>query len=405
MAGHIDASRSNGLIGGILGAVADVFVTYTTGLSTGGRYADLGASIGSAKYSQQFEAEADYIGLYLLERAGLNAGAAPEFWRGMAIANPTSISIATSHPTTAERFVRLDRALTEVAGKKARGLAMLPEGDFDWAARSPDMEPQNRVALAEDPRTDSLPVQLDEEERNSGLVPTPAEPAPPGGELLAADTAGAEEAVSDDPAEQLQTVPAYPLRVPGFSVRLGLARPMHPAGFFEGPWSDGMAISLAFEAAIRPSVVIRVEGTHARFPSDQAGLTGALGAKHQGATISGNEETAQFFSGSVGPMFIGNRGGTVQPKLFIGGGVGLLRMAWIPLFSEQSYSILPLNTEWGPLIKGGVAVGFHLGSIILEVGGEYDVLITNTGNRRGHPHFLSVHLGLSSDHTRRSTSN
>jgi hypothetical protein len=51
----------------------------------------------------------------------------PNFWRQFAQINPAAISYASTHPTTAERFVRLRAAAAEIERKRAEGVELLPE--------------------------------------------------------------------------------------------------------------------------------------------------------------------------------------------------------------------------------------------------------------------------------------
>jgi hypothetical protein len=44
----------------------------------------------------------------------------------MAQESPGSIKVAASHPTTAERFVRLEQAAEEIAGNQAAGEEFVP---------------------------------------------------------------------------------------------------------------------------------------------------------------------------------------------------------------------------------------------------------------------------------------
>ncbi len=123
---HIKARKKNALLGGILGAIADVFMA-TQGVNTGGYYTSRYASLGAQTFSQDFEREADYVGMYALALAGGPLETAPTFWRYMAQADPKSIRLAFTHPTTAERFVRMERSLAEIRGKQSRQVALLPE--------------------------------------------------------------------------------------------------------------------------------------------------------------------------------------------------------------------------------------------------------------------------------------
>ena len=80
-------------------------------------------------FSQLFEAEADYVGLYLVARAGYMVKDAPKFWRRMGIAHPASIhsNHAASHPGTPEWFVALEQTVVEILEKRVVGKKLLPE--------------------------------------------------------------------------------------------------------------------------------------------------------------------------------------------------------------------------------------------------------------------------------------
>lgn len=117
---HVEAKQGNALIGVLIGGI----VMAGTGVDVTSSFADIGA----AAYSQQFESEADYVGLYYTARAGYDISSAPQVWRKMASENPGSIHLAGStHPSSAVRFVALDSAVKEIAGKKSRGQSLLPE--------------------------------------------------------------------------------------------------------------------------------------------------------------------------------------------------------------------------------------------------------------------------------------
>ena len=92
------------------------------GVNTSGAFSKVSASA----YSQDFEAEADYVGLYYLARAGYPIADAPKFWRRMAALNPKAVSHATSHPTTATRFVGLRNAVKEITSKLSDGQPLVP---------------------------------------------------------------------------------------------------------------------------------------------------------------------------------------------------------------------------------------------------------------------------------------
>lgn len=123
---HMDAKKKNAMLGGLFGAVLDVAMA-TQGVNTGGRYTNDMAAAGAQTFSQDFEREADYVGMYILARAGEDYSHAANVWRHMATENPGSIKMASSHPTSAERFVRLEHTSAEIDQKKAAGQPLMPE--------------------------------------------------------------------------------------------------------------------------------------------------------------------------------------------------------------------------------------------------------------------------------------
>lgn len=122
---HIDAKQKNATMGALFGAVLDIAAA-TQGINTGGDFTNSGAAIGGMTYSQDFEREADYVGMYVLARSGRSFTQAAHFWRRIAQESPGSIKYASSHPTTAERFLRLEEAAAEIARKRDAGDALLP---------------------------------------------------------------------------------------------------------------------------------------------------------------------------------------------------------------------------------------------------------------------------------------
>jgi predicted Zn-dependent protease len=123
---HIDAKKKNAGFGAILGAMLDIAAA-TQGVNTGGDFTRSGAAIGAMTYSQDFEREADYVGMYVIARAGRPFATAPNLWRRMAQESPGSIKYASTHPTSAERFVRLEQIVAEIQRKVAAGEPLVPE--------------------------------------------------------------------------------------------------------------------------------------------------------------------------------------------------------------------------------------------------------------------------------------
>lgn len=124
--GHLVAKQKNAAAGAFFGALVDIAAA-SQGINTGGEFTNTGASFGAMSFSQDFEREADYVGLYLLARAGRPLPPAAAFWRRMAEENPTGIKFASSHPTSTERFVRLEQAAAEIEAKRAAGAPLDPE--------------------------------------------------------------------------------------------------------------------------------------------------------------------------------------------------------------------------------------------------------------------------------------
>jgi Zn-dependent protease with chaperone function len=77
-------------------------------------------------YTQAFEREADYVGLYLVARAGFDYRRAPDSVRRLALRSPNAIFYARTHPTTPERVVALQAAVREIDAKRARRQALVP---------------------------------------------------------------------------------------------------------------------------------------------------------------------------------------------------------------------------------------------------------------------------------------
>lgn len=118
---HIDSKKQN--MG--LGFLADLAtVLLSKGQISNTNFAGMAASA----YSQEFEAEADYVGLYLMANAGLPIDDAPRFWRRMAAAHPQNIKTnhSASHPSTSYRMVALEETVKEIQGKISRSEPLLP---------------------------------------------------------------------------------------------------------------------------------------------------------------------------------------------------------------------------------------------------------------------------------------
>ena len=116
---HISKLRTNSL----LGTIVDLAAAYY-GVNTQGVFGQVGARM----YSQEFEAEADYVGIYYMERAGYSIDNVADFWRDMAVEHPGSInqSHASTHPATPERFLEINAAIEEIKEKKRLNQQLIP---------------------------------------------------------------------------------------------------------------------------------------------------------------------------------------------------------------------------------------------------------------------------------------
>jgi hypothetical protein len=116
--GHIEKKRINASIGSVFDALAAGFGVYT-----GGAFGKAGAQA----YSQAFESEADYVGLYAMARADIPIDGAANFWRRMGVASGgIKTEYGATHPGSAERFVAIENAISEIHAKQAANLALVP---------------------------------------------------------------------------------------------------------------------------------------------------------------------------------------------------------------------------------------------------------------------------------------
>ena len=124
--GHVQTTQQNAMTGGLLGMAADMLAS-SQGIDTGGKLSKFGAQQAGMHYSQDFEREADYVGLYIMDKSGYNISAAPNMWRKMSVADPNGIYSAQTHPTNPERYVALNKAIEEINYKKQNHLPVVPQ--------------------------------------------------------------------------------------------------------------------------------------------------------------------------------------------------------------------------------------------------------------------------------------
>jgi hypothetical protein len=118
---HIEAK----LINRFLGSMIAVIVESGTGVD----FSNLLEDVGLKAFSQSFENEADYVGLYMYARAGFPVEDGIDLHRRMAAIHPGAIHIdpESSHPSSAGRFIALRKAAAEIAAKRAANRPLLPE--------------------------------------------------------------------------------------------------------------------------------------------------------------------------------------------------------------------------------------------------------------------------------------
>lgn len=138
---HLRGLEQNALAGMIAGMVADVAMA-SVGGGAGSTFTQAGGKIATQAYSPEYEAEADYIGLYLAARAGYNIAYAPDMWRRMSLDNPDSIYLTTTHPSNAARYIVMRKTVAEIEQKQRNNLPLVPE--FKKVA-TVDTQPQSQA--------------------------------------------------------------------------------------------------------------------------------------------------------------------------------------------------------------------------------------------------------------------
>jgi beta-barrel assembly-enhancing protease len=123
--GHMNKTRINTFLGLASGAMIDLGIL-AGGVPTGGIFAKQFANAGARAYSVGFEREADYVGAYYAARAGYDLKGAEDIWRNLGRTHPDSIRLASTHPTTPERFLQLQQVEAEIAEKQRHHEPLVP---------------------------------------------------------------------------------------------------------------------------------------------------------------------------------------------------------------------------------------------------------------------------------------
>lgn len=124
--GHVKMQSQNAAYGKILGMALDALAG-SEGLSTDGEISKTGEEMGTATYGIDFEKEADYVGMYVVARAGYDMSKAGNLWRRLSIEEPEGIYNSVTHPSNPERFVALQKTIYEINYKRQHHLPLLPD--------------------------------------------------------------------------------------------------------------------------------------------------------------------------------------------------------------------------------------------------------------------------------------
>jgi Zn-dependent protease with chaperone function len=124
---HVEKKQGNAAVGGTAGLLLDIGLL-ALGVNTQGAIARAGMEAGALAYSQEFESEADYLGLYMLARAGFDIDVAPDLYRRRAVQKPSTQmkTYYSTHPSTPERAAAMTQTIAEINNKRLTQTALLP---------------------------------------------------------------------------------------------------------------------------------------------------------------------------------------------------------------------------------------------------------------------------------------
>ncbi len=87
---------------------------------------DTAGDDGRGDFSEKQEAEADYLGLYFVARAGIVIDKAERLWRKIAQEDPRALGFAEIHPTSPLRFLAMGKTRDEIALKQQTKVPLNP---------------------------------------------------------------------------------------------------------------------------------------------------------------------------------------------------------------------------------------------------------------------------------------
>lgn len=149
---------------------------------------NLAGAMGAASryvYSHERELEADYVGLYYAARAGYDISDAADSWRKLAAQSPAYMRMSPTHPSSAERFLTMEKVIREIRRKQALGLPMAPTMRTDSLSATlvnsalpmPEDNPAEDKPV-EDKSVDGKPGQAAQEQTVDGSASATAPAAP-----------------------------------------------------------------------------------------------------------------------------------------------------------------------------------------------------------------------------------
>ena len=124
--GHIHKKEANTLTAGIIGAILETALDGVTHTSTNGTITRDAEAIGAGAHSVAFEQEADYVGLYLMARAGYHIDGVENFWRRLSTLDASMINHPSDHPTNAQRYLAMEKTVAEIHAKQQKHQPLIP---------------------------------------------------------------------------------------------------------------------------------------------------------------------------------------------------------------------------------------------------------------------------------------
>ena len=69
--------------------------------------------------------------MHFIKKSNIDRKGVANFWRRMSVENPGSISYASSHPSSSERWVNIEAINKEIDSKIIQSLPLIPERKKD----------------------------------------------------------------------------------------------------------------------------------------------------------------------------------------------------------------------------------------------------------------------------------